>query len=203
MKQSYGGVPWKFEDTISGIPPWHLTFSISWHHHGASKRHHHGIWSISWHHHGARKRHHHGILPTFLRPGFLPELGEAHGVVSLALVGCSVAPGNPWARTCMTPFHPTAGWLFLATELSIRWEYAGDERCWPNHMGMAQNIESDTSIPYMAFNLCDGDCELWPFKLLNINLPNSTFQAGLNRNMLELNQCNTGFISLWYRANRS
>ena len=46
----------------------------------------------------------------------------------------------------------------------------------------------------MAFNLFDGDCELWPFKLLNINLPNSTFQAGLNRNMLELNQCNTGLF---------
>ena len=121
---------------------------------------------------------------------------------SLALAGCSVVPGNPWARTCMTPFHPTAGWLFLATELSIRWEYAGDERCWPNHMGMAQNIESDTSIPY-------GIQSFWwwlrtmTFKLLNINLPNSTFQAGLNRNMLELNQCNTGFISLWCRVNRS
>ena len=56
-----------------------------WHHHGASKRHHHGILSISWRHHGARKRHHHGILPTFLRPRFLPELGEAHGVVFLGL----------------------------------------------------------------------------------------------------------------------
>ena len=63
----------------------HGILSISWHHHGASKRHHHGILSISWRHHGARKRHHHGILPTFLRPGFLPELGEAHGVVFLGL----------------------------------------------------------------------------------------------------------------------
>ena len=140
--------------------------------------------------------------PLSWGPGSCLNLVKRMELCSLALAGCSVAPGNPWARTCMTPFHPTAGWLFLATELQSDGSMLGmkdvDQIIW-----VWLKILNLTHPFPMAFNLFDGDCELWPFKLLNINLPNSTFQAGLNRNMLELNQCNTGFISLWCRVNRS
>ena len=52
------------------------------------------------------------------------------------------------ARTCMTPFHPTACWLFLPPSFQSDGGMLGMEDVDKNHVGMAQNVESDTSIPH-------------------------------------------------------
>ena len=100
------------------------------------------------------------ITASCLRPGFLPELG--HQVVFLGLgrmqhgarqpmgqimSGVHVCLGDETCKNMYDSIPPNHLLFFFATEQSDG-SMLGMKDVDENQVGMAQNVESDTSLPY-------------------------------------------------------
>ena len=86
------------------------------------------------------------ITASCLRPGFLPELG--HQVVFLGLGRMQhVCLGDETCKNMYDSIPPNHLLFFFATEQSDG-SMLGMKDVDENQVGMAQNVESDTSLPY-------------------------------------------------------